>query len=310
MRIIVGNTGFVGSNIAKNMSFDGLFNSKNISDAYSTKPDLCVFSGIRAEKFFANKNPENDLEKINEAISNIKLINPKKLVLISTIDVLKDPDNVDESVIPDSDGLEDYGKNRLYFENRCREIVNDCHIIRLPGLFGINLKKNFIYDILHRIPNVLNKTLFEELTDKNNNISLFYELNENGFYIRKSDSDQRELFDMMKQVGFSSLNFTDSRSKYQFYNLDYLAGHILKIIENDIPLMHMAVEPVSADEIYKALTGEEFENVFARKPADYNFKTMYSELFGGENGYLFSKQCVTDDIVEYVRDNRNEFSSI
>lgn len=310
MRIIVGNTGFVGSNIAKNMSFDGLFNSKNISDAYSTKPDLCVFSGIRAEKFFANKNPENDLEKINEAISNIKLINPKKLVLISTIDVLKDPDNVDESVIPDSDGLEDYGKNRLYFENRCREIVNDCHIIRLPGLFGINLKKNFIYDILHRIPNVLNKTLFEELTDKNNNISLFYELNENGFYIRKSDSDQRELFDMMKQVGFSSLNFTDSRSKYQFYNLDYLAGHILKIIENDIPLMHMAVEPVSADEIYKALTGEEFENVFARKPADYNFKTMYSALFDGENGYLFSKQCVTDDIVEYVRDNRNEFSSI
>ena len=310
MRIIVGNTGFVGSNIAKNMSFDGLFNSKNISDAYSTKPDLCVFSGIRAEKFFANKNPENDLEKINEAISNIKLINPKKLVLISTIDVLKDPDNVDESVIPDSDGLEDYGKNRLYFENRCREIVNDCHIIRLPGLFGINLKKNFIYDILHRIPIVLNKTLFEELTDKNNNISLFYELNENGFYIRKSDSDQRELFDIMKQVGFSSLNFTDSRSKYQFYNLDYLAGHILKIIENDIPLMHMAVEPVSADEIYKALTGEEFENVFARKPAGYNFKTMYSELFGGENGYLFSKQCVTDDIVEYVRDNRNEFSSI
>lgn len=310
MRIIVGNTGFVGSNIAKNMSFDGLFNSKNISDAYSTKPDLCVFSGIRAEKFFANKNPENDLEKINEAISNIKLINPKKLVLISTIDVLKDPYNVDESVIPDSDGLEDYGKNRLYFENRCREIVNDCHIIRLPGLFGINLKKNFIYDILHRIPNVLNKTLFEELTDKNNNISLFYELNENGFYIRKNDSNQQELFDIMKQVGFSSLNFTDSRSKYQFYNLDYLAGHILKIIENDIPLMHMAVEPVSADEIYKALTGEEFENVFARKPADYNFKTMYSELFGGENGYLFSKQCVTDDIVEYVRDNRNEFSSI
>ena len=86
---LVGYTGFVGSNIIKNFKFDNLYNSKNIDEAFGTNPDLLVYSGVRAEKFLANNEPKKDLEIIKNAFNNIKKINPKHVVLISTIDVYK-----------------------------------------------------------------------------------------------------------------------------------------------------------------------------------------------------------------------------
>ena len=59
IKTLVGYTGFVGSNLASSTDFDGLYNSKNIEDAFKTKPDLLVYSGVRAEKFLANKEPDN-----------------------------------------------------------------------------------------------------------------------------------------------------------------------------------------------------------------------------------------------------------
>ena len=87
MNALVGYTGFVGSNIYETGSFDQVYNSKNIEDAYGTNPDLLIYAGLRAEKYLANNAPEKDMELIEQAQENIEKINPKKLVLISTIDV-------------------------------------------------------------------------------------------------------------------------------------------------------------------------------------------------------------------------------
>ena len=89
--MIVGFTGFVGSNLCIQYHFDGQFNSKNYKKAYGTKPELLVYAGVPAQKFLANKFPEKDYEVIENAIENIKNIRPKTLVLISTIDIYKDP---------------------------------------------------------------------------------------------------------------------------------------------------------------------------------------------------------------------------
>lgn len=70
--ILVGYTGFVGGNIAEKHSFEGLYNSRNIQEAYGSCPELLVYSGIRAEMFLANKFPQKDLENMDEAIGNIK----------------------------------------------------------------------------------------------------------------------------------------------------------------------------------------------------------------------------------------------
>ena len=111
---LVGYSGFVGSNLCRSFKFDGLYDSKNVITAYGTNPDLLVYSGVPAQKFLANKEPQKDFEIIKGAIKNITKINPKKIVLISTIDVYKDTNEVNENtkVIPEE--LQAYGKNRFY----------------------------------------------------------------------------------------------------------------------------------------------------------------------------------------------------
>src|SRR5665647_1005643 len=91
MKYLVGNTGFVGSNIARSGDFDGLFHTTNIADAYGAKPELLVYAGLRAEKYLANKDPERDMVMIDQAFQNICRIEPQKLVLISSVDVYKQP---------------------------------------------------------------------------------------------------------------------------------------------------------------------------------------------------------------------------
>ena len=53
MKAIVGYTGFVGSNLTASGDFDAKYNSGNIREAFGTKPDLLVYSGLRAEKYLA-----------------------------------------------------------------------------------------------------------------------------------------------------------------------------------------------------------------------------------------------------------------
>ena len=84
MKALVGYTGFVGSNLDAATNFDGRYNSKNISEAFGTAPDLLIYAGVPAAKYLANSAPEKDFEIILQAQENIKKIAPKKLVLIST----------------------------------------------------------------------------------------------------------------------------------------------------------------------------------------------------------------------------------
>ena len=45
---LVGYTGFVGTNLNASYEFDGLYNSKNVKDAYGLEPKLLVYSGLPA----------------------------------------------------------------------------------------------------------------------------------------------------------------------------------------------------------------------------------------------------------------------
>ena len=181
MKSLVGYSGFVGSNIALGIKFDNYYNSKNIKEAYGTNPDLLVYSGVPAQKFMANKFPEQDMEVIKEAIENIQKINPKKLVLISTIDVYNNPNNVDETAIINPDENQPYGKNRFFLEKWVMDNINDYLIVRLPGLYGQNIKKNFIYDLIHQIPSMLNEQKFTELLSKDDLIKDYYDKKDDGF---------------------------------------------------------------------------------------------------------------------------------
>ena len=298
---LVGYTGFVGSNINNSHSFTKCFNSKNIEESFGLNPDLLVYSGVPAQKFMANANPEEDFNIILNAIENIKKINPKELVLISTIDVYDNPVDVnedDEFTI----SKEAYGKNRKYLEDWVINNIDNYHIIRLPGLYGNNLKKNFIYDVINIIPSMLKKDKFQELVLKNASLNDYYYEADNGFYkCRELNLEEKNnLKNIFKELNFSALNFTDSRGSYQFYNLAYLWDHIEVAIKNNIRILNIATEPITISELYKYLFNREFVNEISNSIANYNFKTKYDYLFNGYNGYLFDKNFVLNDIKEYV----------
>lgn len=303
MVVLVGYTGFVGSNIyaSAGTEIDAVYNSKNIDEAYGTNPDLLIYAGLRAEKYLANNAPEKDMELIYQAEENITKINPKKLVLISTIDVFKVPKDVDENSMIDVENLHPYGFNRYQLELWVRERYPDALIIRLPGLFGRNIKKNFIYDYINVIPFMLKEAKFEELAEKDPDLKRFYNLQDNGFYkVNVSEEDRTLLKEKFKALGFSALNFTDSRSVYQFYNLARLWSDINIALREKIKLWHPAIEPVSAGEVFKYLTGEEFNNELDGTPADYDYRTIHDELFGGNDGYVCNKEIILQEIKNFV----------
>jgi len=302
---LVGNTGFVGSNLQSEYTFDELYNSQNIIEAYEKNPDLLVYSGVPAQKFLANKEPKKDFEIIKNAINNIKKINPKEIVLISTIDVYKEPINVDEDTKINTENLQPYGYNRYCLEKWVSENIEDHLIVHLPGLYGKNIKKNFIYDLIHVIPSMLTYEKYQELINKDNTIEKYYENQENGFYkVKQFDKvEEKILKEYFDNIGFSALNFTDSRGKFQFYNLKYLWKHIQIARKNNIKVLNLATEPVGVSEIYEYIKNRKFVNEVANSVPNYNFKTKYAKIFDGKDGYIFSKEFILEDIKKFVEEN-------
>lgn len=303
---LVGYTGFVGSNIYEKgkESITNVYNSKNIEEAFGTKPDLLIYSGLRAEKYLANNDPDADMATTIQAGENIQKIDPKKLVLISTIDVLKDPNGKDEDCTVDTEDLHPYGYDRYQLELWVRKNYPDALIIRLPGLFGKNIKKNFIYDYIHVIPFMLKEDKYMELLQKDHRIDQFYAKQQNGFYQCKGlTNDERIILkQLFKDLNFTALNFTDSRNTYQFYPLDRLWNDIQIALKNDLLLFHPATEPSSVNELYTYLTGKKFVNEIVDKPVYYDYKTKYAEMFGGKNGYILNKEEVMEKIREFVNE--------
>lgn len=148
---LLGYTGFVGSHIRENLSPDRtkFFNSKNILDIVDQEFDTVYCACIPAVKWKANGNPEEDLEMINTLKDTLCTVKCRVFILISTIDVHNPGvvDQVEDNVVPSE---ESYGKNRYELEVHLKNHFDDKLVIaRLPELFGVGLKKNYVYDLMN-----------------------------------------------------------------------------------------------------------------------------------------------------------------
>ena len=304
MKALVGYTGFVGGNLRSSHPFDALYNSKNIKEAYGSTPDLLVYCGVKAVKYIANQNPDEDLKHISETIENIKAIGAKKLVLISTIDVYTVPNQLDET-FENKVGLhpEAYGRHRLMLEKWVIENVEDYHIVRLPGLFGHGIKKNFIYDMIHIIPSKLTEAKMTTLIEADNQINQFYHLDSDGFYNVNTlkDNEKELLKSKFLKLGFSALNFTDSRAIFQFYPLDQLWQHLEIILQNDIKIINMATEPIKISELYAQIKQKQFVNEIARPVSHYDFWTIHAHSFSKSGHYILDKKEIIEAIIHFIQ---------
>lgn len=299
---IVGYTGFVGSNICASTKFDAYYNSKNIEEAFGTCPDLLVYSGVRAEMFLANKFPEKDLEIIENAIENIKRINPKRVVLISSIAVYNQTFDVDENTVINKEESTAYGRNRRILEEWVEQNYTDSLVVRLPGIYGINLKKNFLYDMIHIIPAMLTEAKYQELSAQSDLIKANYAMQDNGFAKCVADEETRKVLKgEFQKIGFTALLFTDSRGVFQYYNLNRLWSLIETALDNNIRTVNVAVEPVTIGEIYShAYDGKTFTNELNKPVPRFDVHTIHTNVFGGKDGYIFDKKTCLNDIKNFI----------
>jgi len=310
MKALIGHTGFVGSNIASQANFEKCYNSKNIHEIENSKFDLVVCAGVSAVKWYANKHPEEDLERINSLIAHLKTVKAKRFVLISTIDVYEDPVGVTEDTFPIVEQQDAYGQNRYYLEKWVASYFDTHHIIRLPALFGTGLKKNFIYDMLTIIPSIIVPQKWEELR-VNMPEHLFQTLssaytvgtNDNFVFDQSIDTQKRkEIKSGLEAYGFTSLNFTDNRSVFPYYDMKNIWKDIEKTIEENLSLINLSVEPLSCDLVAKEVFNKTFSNQLTSKtPLYYDMKSKHAHLWGGEEGYLYSKAQTLEGLKVYVQ---------
>lgn len=146
---LIGSSGFVGTTLCSQASFDALFHSRNIHEINGRSFTLVVCAGAPAAKWQANQDPPADRANLQRLMDCLKTVRTEQLVLISTVDVYQTPIEVDEQTPIVTDGLHAYGKHRYALEVFIARHFANYRIIRLPGLFGAGLRKNFLYDMIH-----------------------------------------------------------------------------------------------------------------------------------------------------------------
>ena len=305
--LLVGSTGFVGGNLAAKHTFTAACHSSDIAAQYGTRPDLCVYAGVPAAMFLANADPEADLAVMRAARENIRQIAPKRLVLISSIAVLADSRGVyEDSPAQDTEALPAYGKNRLQLERWVREDFPDALIVRLPALYGAGIRKNFLFDLHTITPAMLRPEKYSELAAKSPLVKSAYTLADNGFYKLNGTTDPPALRAFFAANDFNALAFTDARSRYQFYNLGRLWSDMEAARAADVKLLHLCTPPVSAAEVYTAVTGKtDWHNELPKPPFDYDLRSRHAALLGGSGDYLCTKQQELDDITRFMRSWRD-----
>jgi len=149
MDSLVGFTGFVGATLLKQHGFNNLYRSTNISDIEGKSFDSVICAAAPAQKWIANREPEADRQNIERLIGHLKTVQCQTFILISTVDVFKQPLGVNEDTSVDENGLQPYGFHRRYLETFVESQFPRHLIVRLPGLVGPGLRKNVIFDFLN-----------------------------------------------------------------------------------------------------------------------------------------------------------------
>lgn len=147
--LLVGGTGFVGTTLRRQRSFDVAVSSATVGEIDGTEHETVVCAAAPAQKWIANQDPEADRARIDGLMAHLSEIKADRFVLISTVDVFGDPRGVDEESHVSEEGLHAYGLNRRRLERFVEDTFASHLIVRLPGLVGPGLRKNVVFDLLH-----------------------------------------------------------------------------------------------------------------------------------------------------------------
>ena len=305
---LIGWTGFVGGNLVNPDLYQDQYNSSNIEEIVGKDYDLVVCAGVKSAMWLANNEPERDLAEIVALIRKLEQCKIGKLVWISTVAVYPDDGGAYSEETHVFETQLAYGLNRRKAELMVAERFPGHCIIRLPALFGKGLKKNLIFDLTNRVPGFLKASVIESLESLADAKALrkiqdtyHFDAGTSMFkYDAAADSDVAETEAILKRVGVSVLDFTNSESRFQYYNLANLQRDIERALELDLHELNLCSEPLSGAEIVESLTGNAFTNTGARKYL-WDVRSVHATHWNQESSYLYSRSEIINDLKDYYR---------
>jgi hypothetical protein len=225
MKIIIGNTGLVGTTLCKSINFDLKFNSSNLTDFPNIVKDgtELYLTCLPATKWIVNKNTTEDFENMMNIINLIKMKKYKKVVLISTIDVYNSSElKSNENTIPLIRNF-NYGNNRYLFEILVKEYLQteELKIFRLPALFNQHIKKNILFDLINNnnVESINANSSYQwyNLNNLSNDIIKFSEKypNEIIFNLFPEPIDSSEIICLFPFIS-NQVNFSENKIVYNF----------------------------------------------------------------------------------------------
>tara|TARA_A100001011_G_C14305751_1_gene843029 strand:+ start:70 stop:858 length:789 start_codon:yes stop_codon:yes gene_type:complete len=241
---LIGHSGFIGSSLKKQIFFNFIYRKNTIHSIQNEKFDNVICAGAPGQKWLANKKPTEDLKNINYLIKNLKTIKTKNFILISTVDIFKNPINVDENSEPQINQLHPYGIHRLKLETFVRNNFKNYLIVRLPGLVGKGLKKNIIYDLLNEnnLSLIDSRSIFQFYPIKNLWNDIIIALNHNLTLIHLTSTPMK--VEEISKIGFNKLfvnKINKIAPKYDFKTIH------AKLYKNNLNYQY------NKDEIFQAI---------------------------------------------------------
>ena len=305
--ILLGATGFVGSNVAKQGQYGIRVGSRTVGEARNKTCRRVVCSAAPGSMVFANRNPESDASAVDSIIDLLESIESREFVLISTIGVFTDFDKPLDETRSDFETSLAYGVNRRRLEEYC--LARNGTVLRLPALFGSGLKKNFLYDLMNPTPSFFPEaTWYETISNLDNAerevLEGIYKSDEKGFrHLDRENLNQlpnrKQLEQTLIDIGRSALSFHNPETEYQFYNIDNLQSHIDLALEAGIDVLHLPTEPIRTRDVYAHVKGSEMPSNSTRLHKE-DMRTQHDHLFpNGGGGYISNKEHVLDEILEF-----------
>jgi hypothetical protein len=294
--------------------FAGQFNSRNIADSKGVTFDTLVCAAAPGSMFEANTLPDRDLRQINALCNTLAGIRARHFVLISSIAVFADFAGGDDESSNAFQSELAYGRHRRLLETFCAQHFAETLIVRLPALFGVGLKKNFLFDLLNPVPSMLNSAKMKQAlsvvsAQDAETLQKAYSLNDqNGmFVLNRSDlrasGAQSRIETTFGQHALTSVQFTNPDSTYQYYGVDRLWSDIEAASAQGIGVLHLATEPVAARQIHRAVTGHDMPQTGARLHHE-DMHTRHADLWGRSGPYMESAQQVEERITAFCNNQR------
>ncbi|MDG0811820.1 NAD-dependent epimerase/dehydratase family protein [Cohnella rhizosphaerae] len=104
----------------------------------------------------------------------------------------------------------------------------------------------------------------------------------------------------------NAIDQIDSRNVFQFYDLSRLIDDIQIVVDNNLPIVNFATEPISVEEIARYAFDMTFSNPLFQNTVSYDMKSRYAPLFnnGQNKDYFLEKQEVLKQIRRFVIRNK------